>query len=377
MATAPRPAAAGRLAVVHVDAERGFSGGEKQVFLLIEGLRRAGVENTLVCPPGSACERRARELGVPCRTVPMRNDLDLRAVLRLSRAFGELRPELVHLHTGRATWLGGWAARLADRPAITTRRQDRDLRRGWRTRLVYGALTRRAVAISPAVASCLTSGGVAPERVVVIPSSVDPAALRPRTPRAQVRAELGVDERAFVLLAVGALVERKGFDVLLAALGRLAPGARPHTWIAGDGAERERLESQAAALGLGGDVRFLGRREDVPDLLAAGDAFVMPSRSEGLGVAALEALAAGRPVIASRVGGLGTAVDESCGLLVPPEDPAALAAAVARLAIDRELLARLSAAAPRRVDAAFHVDGMVAAYLRLYAEVLGRGAPAA
>jgi glycosyltransferase involved in cell wall biosynthesis len=353
-----------QIVVAHVDAERGFSGGEKQVFLLMEGLAREGVASVLFCPPGSAAESRARKVGIECRTVAMKNDLNGPAAFQLSRGFKDCGAELVHLHTGRATWLGGWGARLAKLPAITTRRMDRPVRPGWRTRLMYESLTRRTVAISRGVAECLQAGEVPGERVQTISSAVDPVALEPSRARADVRAELGAGDDDVVLLAVGALVRRKGHDVLLDALSTLE--ARLPLWIAGEGEERAALEARGADR-----ARFLGRRDDVADLLHASDVVVMPSRREGLGVAALEAMAAGRPVVASQVGGLGQAVvHERTGLLVPPEDPVALAAAVDRIARDRGLRLRLGAAGPERVAEGFLASQMVAAYAALYRDVL-------
>ncbi len=360
------------LSIVHVDAERGFSGGEVQVFLLLEGLRRRGHHNLLVCPPASRAEARARACGLATRTVPMRNDADLPAVWRLRRVLREVAPDLLHLHTGRATWLGALAARGLGIPVLTTRRMDRTVKRNARNRWLYRAGVRRAVAISPAVAEALLEGGVEPLRVRTIPSAVDPASLRPRRSRAAVRAAEGVAPEEPLLLALAALVRRKGIDVLLEALERLAAeGRAPRLWIAGDGPVRAALERQASAASLAERVRFLGRREDAADLLAACDVFVMPSRREGLGVAALEAMAAGRPVVASRVGGLATAVlDARTGLLVPPEDPAALAEALSTLLGDGALRARLGAAGPARVAADFGAEGMVEAYEKLYRELL-------
>ena len=118
----------------------------------------------------------------------MRNDLDLEAIWVSRRELRGLKPDLVHLHTGRATWLGGWAARLAGIPAITTRRMDREVTRGPRTRLVHSRLTARSVAISPSVAGSLAAGGVDPARIVTIASAVDPARVAPRRPRQEVRA---------------------------------------------------------------------------------------------------------------------------------------------------------------------------------------------
>lgn len=363
-----------RLRVAHIDAERGFSGGEVQVFLLIEGLARRGHVNLLLCQPESAAAREAGRRGIEVCGVPMRSDLDLHAVLKLAARLRHGRVDVVHLHTGRAAWLGGLAAWWAGVPAIVTRRMDRPVRRGWRTLLIYGHLTRRTAAISSAVADCLRAGGVADERITVIPSAVDVARLGTTRSRAALRRELGAGEDDCAVLAMSNLVRRKGLDVLLAALAALrTKGVHPLVFIAGDGEEHAALVAQARELGLDGQVRFLGRRDDVGDLLAACDVFVLPSRREGLGVAALEAMAAGRAVLASAVGGLRDAVvDERTGLLVPPDDAAALAAALARLVADGALRERLAAAGPARVAAGFLPEQMVDAYERLYGEVLGR-----
>jgi glycosyltransferase involved in cell wall biosynthesis len=206
----------------------------------------------------------------------------------------------------------------------------------------------------------------------VITSAVDPEALYPQLGRAATRAQAGLASEASLLLVVAALFQRKGVDVLLDALARLADdGLRPALWIAGQGPARPALEKQARELGLDHQVRFLGERGDIADLLAACDVFILPSRSEGLGVAALEAMAAGRAIVATRVGGLAEAVvDESTGLLVPPADPAALAGALARLLRDPALRARLAEAGPARIDAGFRADDLVEAYEDLYFELL-------
>jgi glycosyltransferase involved in cell wall biosynthesis len=174
------------------------------------------------------------------------------------------------------------------------------------------------------------------------------------------------------VLCVAALFERKGIDVLLRALSSLSDEEPvPRVWIVGDGPERPRLERLAARLGVDDRVRFLGRRDDVADLLTACDVYVQPSRHEGLGVAALEAMAAGRPVVASRTGGLAeSVVHERTGLLVPAEDPAALAESLARLLEDPALRKRLGSAGPERVTKAYSPGAMVEAYAQLYDEVL-------
>ncbi|MGD9763002.1 MAG: glycosyltransferase family 4 protein [Candidatus Binatia bacterium] len=358
------------LSLVHVDAERGYSGGEVQVLLLIAELSRRGHRNVLICPPASAVGAAAAARGIAVRAISMRSDLDLLAVPRLVGALRAARPDAVHLHTGRAAWLGGLAAYWARVPAIVTRRMDRPVHRSARTRLIYGQWTQRTAAISAHVGEQLAAAGVARRRIAVIPDAIDTARVQTRRGRAALRAAEGAADADVVLLSAAALVARKGGDVLLDALAHLGrAGLRPRVWFAGEGPERAALIAHADRLGLGAQVRWLGQRDDMGDLLAAADAVVVPSRAEGLGVIALEAMAAGRPVIASAVGGLRDAIGgERTGLLVPPGDPAALATAVARIITDAELRGRLGAAGPAEVAQRFLPGPMADAYERLYAE---------
>jgi glycosyltransferase involved in cell wall biosynthesis len=359
------------LRIAHVTSEIGYSGGEVQVFLLIDGLRARGYRVALLCPPGSRSAEEAHRRGIECLAVRMRNDLDWPAVIALARGFRKCGAGLVHLHTGRANWLGGLAARGVHLPAVTTRRMDRRVKRNWRTRLIYGHLVQRAVAISPAVAECLAAGGVPRERTEVIYDAVDPARLRPTVDRATARAALGARPTDWVLLVLAALIRRKGIDLLLDALPLLAvQDLRPLVWIAGDGPERAALMAQSARLGLERQVHFLGRREDTADLLAACDAFVLPSRREGLGVAALEAMAAGCPVVCSAIGGLqDSVVHGRTGLLFPPGDTYGLAQAVASIMRDDDLRVRFGQAGPGRIAEGFLAEQVVDAYERLYRSV--------
>lgn len=355
--------------IAHVDSELGFSGGEVQVFLLMEWLRERGYEQVLVAPPGSEALQRAAARGFRGHAVPMRFDLDLPAALRMKRLFAGV--DLVHLHTGRAGWLGGLAAWLAKKPAVVTRRMDRRVRRNFRTRWVYHTFAQRTAAISPAVQRCLVDGGVDAGRIELVPDALDEVRIAPRRGRAAVRAELQVDEGTFVVLALAKLLHRKGLDLLVEAFARLRD-ERAVLVLAGSGPEEGSLRALAAARGIAGRVRFLGHREDTGDLLAAGDLFVLPSRAEGLGVAALEALAASRPVLATAVGGLAEViVDGRCGLLVPPEDVPALAAGLQRLRDDGALRQRLAAAGPARVDEGFRAEHMGRSYERIYAGLCG------
>ena len=362
----------GPFSIAHVTAEHGFSGGEVQVFLLAETLRQRGHRCGFVCPRGSRSAAEATRRGFDLATVPPLRDWSPASVARTATALRRLEPDLAHLHSHRAAWIGGLAALPLGLPVLATRRMDRPRNRSWRTRFVYGYTAHLAVAISHPVAQQLAASGVSETEIRVVPSAIDPARLVARQSREATRAALGVREGETCLLSVASLHRRKGLDLLLDATHRLnGRGIRTKVWIAGSGPERDALETQVQSLGLGSQVALLGQRDDVADLLNACDAFVLASRQEGLGVAALEAMALGRPVAASRVGGLADAVgDEIAGLLFPAEDADALADVLQRLATDAALRVRLGSEGRERGAKNHSASAMVTAYENLYAQVL-------
>jgi glycosyltransferase involved in cell wall biosynthesis len=206
-------------------------------------------------------------------------------------------------------------------------------------------------------------------RMEVIRNAVDAPAFD-RPPNPALRAQLAGDPDRPMVLAVARLDPQKGHRHLLAAATDV-PGAM--FVLAGDGPERPALEALASTLGVADRVRFLGTRDDVPELLAASDAVVLPSLYEGLPISALEAMAARRPVVATAIGGTDEAVvDGETGLLVPPADPAALAAALRRVLEDAALARRLGAAGRERVEREFSAGRMAARVEDVYELLTGR-----
>ena len=239
-------------------------------------------------------------------------------------------------------------------------------------RNVIGRGASVLVAVSQADRRRMTAvEGIPPERTAFVPNGIPvplPAAAR------DVRAELGIAPSAPVIGAVSLLRPEKGVDVLVRAAALLAPrhpGLK--VLVAGRGGAREDLERLVDELGLGGTVVLLGRRTDVPDILAALDVAVSPSRREGTPLAVLEYMEAARPIVATAVGGVPDLIDDGVhGLLVRPQDPQALARAISALLDDRaragELAANARARARREFDLSVTVDRVGA----LYHDLLGR-----
>jgi glycosyltransferase involved in cell wall biosynthesis len=359
------------LKILHVDPERNWGGGEAQVFGLLSWLSAKGHLNDLVAHPNGPLIAKCAGLARRCRTVVVRNDLDLRCVPGLRRLIRAGAYDIVHLHTKRAHALSLWLPRGEPVPKfLVTRRMDYPERRTAYTDYLYNRRVDGVVAISQSIAKLLIAAGVDEQKIRVIPDGIDPGPFAdvPGVPRPS-----QCTESITVIGSVGILEERKGHICLLKAAARLkAKGLRLRYRIAGAGSLRQQLERQAASLGLNDDVEFLGFVHDTPAFLAAIDLFVMPSLFEGLGVAALEAMAAGKPVIASRVGGLAeSVVDDVTGLLVRPGDDAQLAAAIEKLHRDPARAAALGRDGRERVQRQFSLERMALGNEAYYYELLG------
>jgi len=357
-------------------------GAAESVLELAGELVRAGHAVTIAAPDEPGFAPRAAAAGVRFVAVAMASRHDLRSFGRLVQLMRRERFDVVHTHCRNADLHGALAARVAGCRAIVTHLRgllvdgDGAPASSWVDRLHHGALRRlprRLVAISEAVRRrALATLALDPARIVTVPNGIAVDRFRaPQRPPAAVRAELGVAAGAPLLLAIGSLGRCKGQDLLIDALSALP--ATTVLALVGAGPARERLAAQAAARGVAARVRFLGWRSDVADLLHAADLFVHAARWEGFGRVVAEALAAGRPVVATQVGGIPEFVRHgTTGLLVAPDSAAALASACARLLGDRTGAAALGAAgaafAQRELDASRCARGVAGVLEQAIAE---------
>jgi glycosyltransferase involved in cell wall biosynthesis len=355
--------------VLHLDTERTWRGGQQQVAWLLEGLLARRRPTALVCPPGSVLEERARLRGWPVHAVSMRGELDVAAARRvagIARAGGFA---ILHAHSGHALALG-ILARIFNRRLrlVASRRVDFPIRRHALSRLKYSTrLLDRIVCISEAVRAQLEADGVPRGKLVVIPSGVDTRRFAGVRPPPHFRRSLGVPNGHLVVGTVAALADHKDYPTLLRAARAVLDATPDVTFVAvGDGPLSKPLAALATELGLGRRFLFQGFREDVGVFMKSFDVFVLASKAEGLGTSVLDAQALGLPLVACRAGGIPEIVaDRETGLLVPPGDAPALAAALVELIRDPGLRAALGAAA-RKAAAAHDVSRTVAAHVELY-----------
>jgi glycosyltransferase involved in cell wall biosynthesis len=354
-----------------------FGGTEQAVLNLVTGLDRRRWQPVLFHPPEAGLTsllKRAQRLDVKLREVPRRRRSLVAWLPRLIKELRAENPAVFHAHLNNHLACRGAlvAAALARVPAIVATTHlfpEWPLSRLIRAKQRFvAAFVDCYIAVSHEVAGRLCNTLHIPARKISVVYNGIHMPLFNVPVNAALRATLtGGTEQSIVLIAAR-LDEQKGHRYLLQAAA-LVPEAV--FVLAGSGPERANLEAQARKLGLSDRVLFLGYRPDVPDLLACSDLFVLPSLFEGLPLAVLEASAAGKPVIASAIGGNDEIiVHGETGLFVPPADPAALAAAIRTVLSNPQLAQRLGAAGKARVHKHFSAEGMVERVTLIYEQIL-------
>lgn len=356
--------------VVHLETGRRLYGGARQALALAAGLQARGVRNTVVCTAGSLVAAEAARLGLAVRTLTMRGDPDFIFAWRFTRLLRELAPDVVHVHSRRgADWFGGLAARRSRVPAVLTRRVDRADSRLDTLKYRY---YRRVVAISAVIRAQLEAAGVPAVRLALIRSAVDAARLEPNWSRERLAGEFRLDPQCRLVGCVSQLIERKGHEPLLEAWSEVVkafPEAR--LLLFGRGRRGQKLRDDILGRELQGSVILAGFRPDLPAFLGRLDLLVHAALREGLGLAVMEAQAAGVPVVAFRAGGVPEIVAHGrSGLLVPAGDSAALASAMVELLQEDSRRRAMGEAARAWAAQEFRVDDMVESYLTLYANLV-------
>ncbi len=366
--------------VVHVCKVSGIAGAENHLLRLLPGLAARGfaVHMLVLGSDAETSGFRARltAAGIASDRVSIRIPLDPATLLELTRRLRALAPALVHTHLIHADLHGQAAAlRVPDARRVSSRHNTDPFRRRAAVRWLDGRALRRVdrvIAISRAVAQfSVEVEGADPDRVRTVPYGLDPPNPSPEAGRAALGA-LGLERRGPVIGMVGRAVPQKGIDVLLEAFPRvLAAHPAARLVVVGDGPLRPALERHARRLGLERVVVFTGWVDHAASLMSACDVVAIPSRWEGFGMVALEAMAAGRPIVASRVDALEeVVVDGVTGSLVPAGDPDALADAVSNLLADPVRAAELGRAGRRRLKEEYSVARMVERTAAVYDELL-------
>lgn len=360
-----------------------LSGAEAIGVALARGLAGAGHNVEVVVleavPPGQPSRLgELQRAGISVRFLGKSSGASARVPLALWAAVRRSRPDLVHTHGLPAVYLVPALLRYRQLAWVHTVHcpAEHEVPSSVQPLFRWFYRTRRLVPVanSAAVARSVEALYGVPSPAVIA-NGIDLSAYRePVVAPSEWRARHGLPDQAFVIACVARLRPEKGHAHLIRAL-RLLREDTGDGWLllAGDGPEEPSLRTLAAQLGVQDYVRFLGPRRDVPDILHASQAFALPSHFEGFGLSAVEAGAAGRPIVASDVGGLAEIfTNDHSALLCPPGDEHALAAALGRLQRSAELRSRLAGSAGSLVAERYSAEAMVASYLTVYEQAVSK-----
>lgn len=364
--------------IVHQLIGGELRGGEVVALHLARAARARGDDVSFISPgPGPFVDLASAE-GFEIELVPLRRSFQLGAATRLARVLRRRRADILHTHVQAAAGAPGrLAARLAGTRVVAHLHIENHFRPRGARRAVLRALDNatarlcaRAIAVSEATREAFVRQGWPARLIEVVYNGVEVA---DGAANGSLRRTLRIPEDAPVVAEIARLCDVKGQRELIAALAHV-PDARL-VLIGADletgGAFQAQLEQDAERLGVRDRVVFAGHRPDAKDLLSDVDVFALPSWTEGLPITVLEAMARGRPVVATPVGGTPEVVaDGETGLLVPPHDPEALAEALRRLLADPDLRRRMGETGRSRVEERFSSDAMVARVLEIYDEVV-------
>lgn len=371
--------------VTHVIKVTRIAGAETHLLALVDGLCACDISPhiaLLLEPSRPMHDFFERAESFPIHPLPIRHDLDATLIPRLYRLFRQIKPDVVHTHLLHADLYGIPAARLASVPVvITSRHNDNAFRRQPVLRQVNRILWRMAdagIAISDSIARfAVEVEGAKAEKVHTIPYGLPYTPIPPaevQEARDTMRENLGFGRNTLLVGMICRLVEQKGVIYGLRAFSRIAaqlPSA--YLIIAGDGPQRRSLEAEMLLLGLQGRVRFLGWRDDVPQIMAALDVLLVPSLWEGFGLVMLEAMAQAVPVIASGVSAIPEiVVHGETGLLTPPRDVDELAVSLAALLGDHALRRHMGMMAQERLEEHFSAGRMIDQTAALYRQLLDK-----
>ena len=377
--------------IIHVITESvPYGGAQRNTFLTVKGLIEDGYDTELVCGAGGPLIHEARAAGVPVHVMaelvrPVHPVKDCRALIQLYRLFRSGGYQIVHTHSVKAGLVGRLAAWCARVPVIihTLHGVPFRINGDFKSRfyIVYerllGLITRSFVCVGEVLRQEISAWKIAPgNKLTTIYSGIDFTSYVPQRTALETKQKLGMEGAWPIVGCIGRLSEQKAQHYLVEAVALLTDKyPRIKLLLVGEGGLRSFLEKQIQDLGLASNVSLLGERDDIADILNVCDVYAMSSRWEGVGRALTEAMHMGLPVVATSVDGVTELIsDEKTGLLVQPENTQALAAAIDRLAADRELAKRLGLSAREKVKELMDGHQMVRAIEELYEKLSERPA---
>ena len=321
--------------ILHTEWSDGAGGQERRVLSESLGMQARGHRVTIVTGEHCWIGSEARRVGIPVTYCAMKGKTDIKAIRKLMDFCRREQVDILHTHSGIDSWVGGIAAKFANVPAVRTRHLFLPLKYNPINFVHY--LFDRFFVLGETMRTMLVKDcGFPAEKVINIPTGIDFSNFVPGSTRAQVRDSLGLSANTFIVLTAAVIRGVKRHDIALRAFQTFHLKFPDSVYlIAGEGPMRPDMQRLAQELGIADAVRFLGHRTDIADFVQASDVMLLTSRSEAQSQALTQSIGLGLPAVATAVGGVPEVIMHGqTGLLVPPDDPPATAAALLRIAQD-------------------------------------------
>ncbi len=359
--------------ILHLNTARTWRGGEKQTLYLSRYLQELGYSSAVICQDDSELHHRLRDMSLERYPVRMRSELDVFSAIAIARIMKRLKPGILHMHTAHAHTLGMMSNLFYSIPLnVVSRRVNFRIGRNFLSRLKY-RFPDAYIAVSDAVRAVLVEDGIPEDRVVTIHSGIVPYS------REEIETDYLFDEFQEIdnlkgrirLVNVAALTPQKDQATLIGAMDYLVKSDRRYIlFIVGEGELKRSLLELRDILGLQDHIVFTGFRDDAINFIKFSDLYVLSSRGEGLGTSIIEAMAMGRPIVATEVGGIPELIDSGeSGILVERENPVQLADAIRRVVFDDSLRNRISEGAFRKAGE-FSIKRTVSRTIEVYETLL-------
>jgi glycosyltransferase involved in cell wall biosynthesis len=359
--------------ILHTEWSDGLGGQEKRILAEVHGLAEKGHYIAVVCRDHAKIKNEAVKLGIDVHTLPLRKSYDIKSIVRLAALMKNNKFDIVNTHSGVDSWIGGIAAKFANVSLLVrTRHLNIPLKRNLFNFIHY--LPDVYITCGENMRNNLvTKCGFPESRVVSIPTGVSPDFFNVKK-NMESRSKYGLDINSTVIVNVGILRSVKGHEVTFNAVKMVVESVPAAKFlIVGDGPRKEALEKAVRDLGISEYVIFTGYVEDIPEVYSISDVAVLSSWSEGLPQSLLQAMAAGVPVVATKVGGVPEVViNEKTGLLIEPGDHKALAKCIIKILNNRDFSLKIAESAKDHIMKEHSVTHMIDKIETLYKNLLNQ-----
>jgi len=355
--------------LLHFSTEKHWRGGEQQIAYLIEELSKKGIDNFLLCRKNSEMERYALKNQIAHQAISIRNSVDIMAILKAAQIFKKLKPDCIHLHTSKAHSIGLFAHTIGQTQRfILHRRVSFTIKQSRINKWKYNhSAIERVVCISQDVKRQVEKIVNREAKLTVIYSGIDLNKFKNSGYLPSIKKEFGITKEDFLITGIGALNEEKDFETFIkTAANTLKKLDNIHFLIVGKGPEDEKLKLLVKELSLKDKLSFTGFRTDIPQILHDSDAFMLCSKSEGLGTSFIDAAAAGCVLIGTNAGGIPEIIDQGQnGYFENIGDHTALSERLLEVLKDKSKLKQMGIKAQEKAQK-FSIEKMLDEYINLY-----------